>query len=288
MKKKIFYAFRSVAKKFSGFGLRDRFPLINSLYTKISQRLSPESVIVLGHRMFLDPVDSMGLSTSGEYETLETQMIIKNLKPGHVVLDIGANIGYFTLIFARLTGSNGKVYAFEPDPSSFDLLRRNVDINGYKNVVLELKAVSNTISEAYLQKDRFNNLDHRIVQESKSSDDILVKTISLDDYPPLLHTSVDFVKLDIQGAEAMALDGMKNILSRSKQVKILTEFWPMGLERFAGGAVGYLQRLDRLGFVLFDIDQKTQALTLKTHDQLLAEYLPTFNVYTNLLCIRDV
>ena len=92
--------------------------------------------------MFLDSNDSLRLSINGTYSEYETDVMKKIVKKGDVDLDLGANIGYYTLIFAKIVGKNGKVFAFEPDLTNFTLLKKNVEINGYKNVVLINKAVS--------------------------------------------------------------------------------------------------------------------------------------------------
>ena len=73
-------------------------------------------------------------SRRGSYEPLETETVKREIKKGNVVSDIGANIGYFASIVAKLVGEEGKVFAFEPDPGNFALLERNVQTNGYKYV----------------------------------------------------------------------------------------------------------------------------------------------------------
>lgn len=286
MKNPIYSSFRQLAKKFSRHGLRSRFPLVDQAYKRINRFLSPKSVRVMGHVMYLDQDDSMGLAVKGEYEPFETQIIMENIKPGQIVLDVGANIGYFTLIFARLTGETGKVYAFEPDPSSFDLLQRNISANGYQNVILESKAVSNITSQAYLLKDKFNNLDHRIVQEPDDGAGVMVKTIRLDEYLHSLPRPVDFVKLDIQGSEALAIEGMRQLLARSPDVMILTEFWPKGLEESGIGSEDYLNTLASMGFSFFDVSKDPQMSRPAAIKELLDFYPSAAQAYTNLLCVR--
>ena len=112
--------------------------------------------------MFLDSVDSLRLSFNGVYEPCETEFVMNEIKKGDVVLDIGANIGYYTLIFARLVGEEGKVFAFEPDPENFALLKKNVEINGYHNVVLVQKAISNKTGKIRLFKFDDFKAGHRI------------------------------------------------------------------------------------------------------------------------------
>jgi ABC-type sulfate transport system substrate-binding protein len=77
---------------------------------------------ILGNWMYLDDKDSLGLSKYGIYEEGETRFIQKSLKPSFTVVDIGANIGYYTLIMAGLAKH---VYAFEPEPKNFEMLEKN-------------------------------------------------------------------------------------------------------------------------------------------------------------------
>ncbi len=107
--------------------------------------MRPNIVDVKGNKMYIDPKrnPAIALYDIGGYENVETQLFESHIKEGDVVLDLGANIGYFTLIAAKCVGANGKVYAFEPDPTNFSFLKRSVEINNYKNVVCEQKAVSN-------------------------------------------------------------------------------------------------------------------------------------------------
>jgi tRNA G37 N-methylase Trm5 len=117
--------------------------------------------VVQGHKMYLDSKESLDLSIYGVYEEYETDLIKKEIDRGDVVLDLGANIGYYTLLFAKKVGDEGRVYAFEPDPTNFSLLKKNVEINGYRNVVLIQKAVSNKNGKLKLYLNEDNKGDHR-------------------------------------------------------------------------------------------------------------------------------
>ena len=86
----------------------------------------------------------------GVNEKYETELFKKMVQDGMVVVDIGANIGYYTLIAAKLVGNKGIVYAFEPEPSNYELLCQNIAINGYTNVVPIEKAVSKTSGKTKL------------------------------------------------------------------------------------------------------------------------------------------
>lgn len=140
MRKILLSVYKEGVKILSGHRIRNFYPVkvINSF---IISHLKSNFAEVQGHKMFLDSKDSLRLSIHGIYEPLETELAKKEVKKGNVVLDIGANIGYYTLIFAKLVGEDGKVFAFEPDPTNFALLKKNVEMNGYKNVMFVQKAV---------------------------------------------------------------------------------------------------------------------------------------------------
>jgi len=286
MKNLIFVIFRHFARLFSGSGLRVRFPLIDKVYKGINQYLSPKKVVVFENTIYLDQGDSMGLALHGIYEPIETQVVLEQIKPGFNVLDIGANIGYYTLIFAKMTGASGKVIAFEPEPGSFELLKKNIRANHYDNVLIEQKAVSDVNGSGQLRLDYFNNLDHRIVESINSRQDVPIVLIRLDDYLPEKFEA-DFIKMDIQGAEGLALRGMRQVLMRSAAVKILTEYWPKGLDASGVGAETYLQELNALGFSFFDVGTDERLEKTLSIAQILRMYLPNPEHHTNLICIRE-
>lgn len=239
---------------------------------------------VLGHKMYLDSKDTLGLSFAGAVERVATQYVMKEIRKGNVVLDIGANIGYYTLIFAKLVGEEGKVIAFEPDPNNFALLKKNIAINGYQNVVLVEKAISNKSGKGRLYLAEENLGDHRIYESNVilGRKSIEIETIKLDDYFKDYEGRIDFIKMDIQGAEPIALEGMRTLIEKHSP-KILTEFWPGGLEQFGIEPEEYFNLLLRKGFKLYDINELEKTVELVSIDELLHME----RLETNLLCIRD-
>lgn len=146
-----------------------KFYHIRVAHNFIISHLKTTFAEVDGHKMFLDSKDSLNLSINGIYEPLQTELVKKEIKKGDVVLDIGANIGYYTLIFAKLVGEDGKVFVFEPAPTNFSFLKKNVEINSYKNVVLVQKAVSNKTGKLKLYLSEDNIGDHRISPRDRKS-----------------------------------------------------------------------------------------------------------------------
>jgi len=277
----IFKAFVSI---FGGHGFGKFYP-IKLAYDFVLKRSKSNFVIVLGHKMYLDSKDPLLLSINGIYEKFETMLMCKEIKRGNVVLDIGANIGYYTLIFAKLVGKNGKVYAFEPEPTNFSLLKKNVEINGYENVELVQKAVSNKNGKIKLYLDKENTADHRIYNSHDSRKFIEIESIKLDNYFKD-HRKIDFIKMDVQGAECGVFQGMSQLLKNNKSMKIISEFWPIGLKRFGIKPSEYLKQLITKGFKIFEIDEQKKKVVQKTPIQLLNLYTLQKGNHTNLLCIK--
>jgi len=245
--------------------------------------------LIQGHKMFLDPKDSVitpMLSTFGAFESLETEVVKKLIKKGDVVLDIGANVGYYTLIYAKLVGEGGKVFAFEPDPDNFALLEKNVEVNGYRNVVLIKKAVANKTGVVRLYLCEDNKGNHRICDAHDARESIEVEAIRLDDYFEAYDGKIDFIKIDIEGAEQEALLGASSLLTRNEDVKVATEFCPLLLEAFGVKPEEYLRLLTQLGFELYDMNEQKYRIKPAIITELLETYTPELGNLTNLLCVR--
>jgi len=157
--------------------------------------------------MHLDPGDSMHLAINSVCEPLETRLVIDLIRPGFAVLDLGANIGYYTFLFARLVGPTGHVFTFEPEPLSFRMLFKNVLSGGYENVSTFHMAVANQDGQLQLYPDKFSNLEHLIAKPSSGPSSLTVRAVKLDNFlPRISNQRVDFVKIDIEGSEGFALE----------------------------------------------------------------------------------
>jgi FkbM family methyltransferase len=165
----------------------------------------------------------------GSYEPEVCQIIMRLVQPGWMCVDVGAHVGYFTLLLAKLVGEHGRVIAFEAHPTNARLCRSNVGINGYEGrVQVENMAVSDgTYHWVKLFPGRGHssaewNIVGHDVEGNPSQPELEVPATSLDTYfPPGSH--VDFVKMDIEGAEAQALRGMRRILQECRPL-VLVEF----------------------------------------------------------------
>lgn len=248
------------------------------------------SINVMGHKMYVDSSDEgvgQPLIKFGVFGELQTKHFKEQIKKGMTVLDIGANIGYYTLIAARLVGDEGKVIAFEPDPTNFALLKKNVEGNGYKNVILVQKAVSNKAGEVKLFLRAGNLAGHHLYDAHDGNKFVTVSAITLDEYLENENLNkIDFVKMDVEGAEWGVLQGMRNLIEKNNDVKIVLEFWPAGMRRFGIGPEKCINELTSRGFILFDIDDSIGKIHPTDIDRLIQKYTGDL-LHTNLFCIRN-
>jgi len=179
----------------------------------------------------------------------ELAFIRKVLRPSSVVLDIGANIGFYTLNFSKLIGDNGKVYAFEPDLLNFKHLSDN--LQGVANVLLHNMAVSNKDGELTMFVSHRLNVDNRTYEPGKYKSSYKVRSVSIDDMLPA-GTKVDFIKMDIQGSEYLALQGMERTLKENPDCLLLCEYAPEYLLKCSGTTPQQFETyLKDLGFNLY-------------------------------------
>jgi FkbM family methyltransferase len=184
------------------------------------------------------------------WEPGETAIIADRIAPGSVFIDIGAHIGYYTVLAARLTGYAGLVIAFEPEPGNFELLLANVALNRLPNVVCFPLAVSNVNGKKRLFLSEDNTGDHRLAPPAGSNrPDLDVRVVRLDEFTALPPT-VDFVKIDVQGAEHLAIEGMCGLLKASAEACLSVEFWPHGIRAYGSDERRVLAYYRTLGFEL--------------------------------------
>ena len=215
-----------------------------------------------------------------DYEPEETKLVKRIVKKGDVVLDLGANKGYYTDILSDLVGTKGKVYAFEPDNRFLNMIKQRDNIIKINKAVFKSKG----IKRMYIRENnpygntfyKFKKRKRHLLKKRRFVD---VETIKLDDY--FKDNKVDFIKMDIEGSEYSALKGMISLIKRSPNIKILTEFYPNLIEGVEGEDVGeeYLSLLRRLGFSLFFISGE------EISNKQIIEMCDTKR-YINLFCKR--
>jgi FkbM family methyltransferase len=254
IKKKIVSLYSNLYQKFSKRAKKNN--LLRYLNKSIVKIIKSDFVIINSHKIFLDKRDCLRLSTRKSYEPFITQTCINNIKEGDTVIDLGANIGYYTLLFAKLVGKSGKVIAFEPHPENFAILKKNVEANGYKNVVCEQKAVSKSSERIKLFIDEEATTKHAIANSKFCSKNFVsVDSVKLDDYLEE-NTKIDFIKMDIEGAEYFVLEGMKNVLEKNPTMTIITEFTPYYFNNLGVDPKKVVGLLHENNFNLFNLNEE--------------------------------
>jgi len=211
---------------------------------------------------------------------LEAEIYRSRVKPGMTVAEIGANVGFFTLLFSGLAGPAGRVLAFEPDPENFRLLEKNAAANGRANISCRRAAVTDKAGSLKLYLSGENRGDHRIYDCGEGRPCVEIPAVSLDgELGP--GGRVDFIKMDIQGAEYKALLGMEATIRNSPSLAMLCEFTP-GLIRKAGDSPEkLLEKFLECGFSLSYLDEDSRAVRPASPAGLLA--LCPGEKYLNLL-----
>ena len=289
MKQYLFDKYVSLLKKFSrGYGL-GKSPVFRPIFKKIHQNFKPDFIIIQNQKMFLDSKDSLQLSLNGIYGEFETEIVKNEIKPNDVVLDVGAHIGYFTLLFAKLVGPEGKVFSFEPEPKNFELLTKNIEINNYENVITESKIVSDKNKTCTLYTFETSSGANRIYKPNENINvkPIEVDSISLDEYfkNSEFLKRIKFVKIDVEGAELLVLKSMKSIFQNNNNIKLLLEFNPKFLLEIGSKSSDFFNLLHSESFSIFFIDGKNHKLIPLNSDTELDPKLFENDV-VNLFCTK--
>lgn len=273
---------------FPSFCIENVFPYWNKIHGAIIRRsASTYAENILGHRMHLDAADSLQLSINGVYEEFEGNYLMGLIKEDDVIVDVGANIGYYTLQFARKVGPKGHVFAFEPDPENFATLTKNIKLNGYQNVTLLQKAVSDTTQKLKLYYSEDHKGDHRTYASEENRRSFEIEATSLDDYFATNPTPINLIKMDIQGFEYYALKGMREVFSKHPKLILASEFWPYGLKQAGSDPKALLELLLASGFNLFELSEAHKALLPVKPEEILSRGEPSKSIFHNLLCHRS-
>lgn len=200
---------------------------------------------VLGrYKMYVDTRDigiASHLMLEGFWELWVTKAMMRSVRRGSVVADIGANQGYFTLLLADLTGAEGRVLSFEPNPDMARLVRKSVEVNGFSGFVdFHEIGLGATAGRAVMDASTHQPGGGRTVTARKG--DIAIKRLDR-----IAHArNLEFLKMDVEGFEPMVWQGMTQVLARQKRMTVFMEFTVGRLRDPAG----FLDEILRHGFSL--------------------------------------
>jgi len=270
-------------------------PLHATLHWLISNTIIPILESSGGFRTIPDDPFWFRLELLTQRHEPETVSIFNQmLKPGMVVLDIGAHVGYYAVLSSRLVGEKGRIFSFEPHPKTFAVLQQNVDKLGNVTPVQVALAETEGTAELFdylmmsasgslhydesmldLQKAQVNSTD---IAPRISTDfpveKYTVRTIPIDDYLAEQGVEqVDFVKMDIEGAEIGALRGMRQTITRSENLRLIMEYNPQALQSFGHDPVAAIHEVFAMGFRQMCIIETNGHLTDITDDSSQLESL---------------
>jgi FkbM family methyltransferase len=230
----------------------------------------------------LDRVVALSLHRFGWMGHDEAILLRKLVRSGMHVVDVGANIGLYSLLLADLVGQSGSVLAFEPEPNLFAILDENCVSNNATNVMPFQCALGRVKRVASFHRSAFNSGNNRLGQASMGDETVEIRVERFDDLVP--DSQPDFIKIDVQGYELAALYGMERALSDSPNVRILFEFSPAALRKAKTAPDLLLEFFRARGFELYETGG-ARLKRLRNSRQLISDLRG--RRYTNLLAARD-
>jgi FkbM family methyltransferase len=236
---------------------------------------------IFGDSMVVDTRDislAPHILMKGYWELWITQFFLETISEGMCILEIGANIGYYTLLAARRTGFSGKVFAFEADPDNFEILHRNIEVNGFidKAKIIN-KAVVDRTGEVSFSKLKIHhgsnsliNFETTFLERYRDMASIVtVPAITIDDFFGGEIPRIDLIKLDAEGSEPCILRGMAKTIQQNQKLKIITEFAPELIRQLGEKPDAFLKSIEDLGFNIQVITPMNEVVS-KTKEEIVS------------------
>ena len=240
-----------IAKLFLGKGIDKKLPFLvdwyKAAFLKFSKAGETEVEIPMGLKMLVSDKDAglgLFLRLKKGFEPQQTKLFVETVKRNQTVVDIGANVGIYTLMAAKLVGKNGMVYAFEPDPDNFKLLEKNVKLNGFTNVRLVNAAVADKTGTLAFAQDRANPGESHI-----GNGKLQVQAVRLADWLKKEKVEkINVIKMDIEGAEVSALTGMVGDTKTFLNTKLFAECNSKALAGFGKQPIDLVEAMKNIGW----------------------------------------
>jgi FkbM family methyltransferase len=261
-----------------------KVPITSWVYRKLFTATfsEPEKEIIFRGNKYLVPTKDTSMVPSiinQDYEAFELDIFRSMLKPGMVVLDVGANLGTYSLEASKATGPKGKVYAFEPIAENLRFLRHNLSANNASNVTVIPVAIGDKTGKSKIYLDENNVGTHSM--GGKSSNSVQVQTDTIDNFVKKNHLrKINFIKMDIEGFEAQALNGARKTLSDGG-IPMLIEFSANHLKNCGTEPQEFADKLVSLYEYCYLIDERGRILSRVTKGSDIAGSLNVNLLLTN-------
>jgi len=195
----------------------------------------------------------------GRWEVAESDQLRALLRPGMTFLDVGAHVGYMTLLGVRAVGPSGRVIAVEASPANVALLRRNLKANGAADVEVVAAAASDRSGILGLSLSPWNTGDNRAYAVPEMPV-VEVRAVRLDDVLAA-DVHIDVVKLDTQGTDHRAVRGMAATIARCRPV-LVVEFWPLGIAESGDDPLAVVDQYTAMGLEVRVLGESERGRTL--------------------------
>ncbi|MEH6589569.1 MAG: FkbM family methyltransferase [Halioglobus sp.] len=244
----------------------------------IEQDTAAVTLLIPGHAASLqlyvhgehDRFVSRQIRETGSWEPYETSLLMAMLGRDSVFLDVGANIGYFSILAASVVGQGGRVFAFEPDPSNLALFAASCEINSFTSRIHTFAGgLSDRADSARLYLSEDNMGDHQIYAGAIERDSIPIELVNGSDYLQGRLGRLDLIKIDTQGSEYAVVCGLMQLLqSLSRPPRIIIELTPFSLREAGASGRQLIELLGTLGLPFWIIDHIEHRLVASTAQDL--------------------
>lgn len=240
-----------------------------------------------------DQFISGDIARTGQWEPFESNVFSRLCKPDDVFMDLGANIGWYSVLAAQLVGPEGHVVAVEPDPINIRVLETNAAVSDPHGVIKIIKAaVSDETVEKNFYKSKSNLGDHRLFSDGSPREVISVSVTTIDAILSSWTGNLpNILKSDTQGSEASILRGAERYISMGWRPIMILEFWPFGLEKAGDNPFELWLRLVELQYDIYEVVESNPRLIRVTKERLLSrlatDISPSSQGFINLLCMPD-
>lgn len=210
------------------------------------------------------------------------RLLKENIKPGNVIIDVGAAFGFYSYMFSKIAEPNGQIFAFEPDPHYAPFLRDLVEAKKLSNVKIIPYAAWHKDAKLELYTCQENPGENSLFRAPIHQKSVSINAVSIDEYINL--PFINFIKIDVQGAEYYVIIGMQNLIRRSSDIVILLECSPADLEAAGTNVAQLLGLLYDLDLRVFRCDINPPSEIFKTSD---IDYLSETKLgQCDLICMR--